>query len=68
MENEPLQVSDPDHPGHHDGRHHILFRYVESIEKYEHLGERLANGNLNEEQFRKATKSIRKFVAKVYGW
>ena len=53
---------------HHDGSHHILFRYVESLQKYEHLGERLANGNLNEEQFRKATKSIRKFVAKVYGW
>jgi hypothetical protein len=53
---------------HHDGSHHILFRYVESREKYEHLGERLANGNLNEEQFRKATKSIRKFVANVYGW
>ena len=53
---------------HHDGSHHILFRYVESRQKYEHLGERLVNGNLNEEQFRKATKSIRKFVANVYGW
>lgn len=55
---------------HHDGRHHLLFRMVESRDAAERLEKWFCGLNYEptEEEFRKKTKSIRKFVAKVYGW
>ena len=54
---------------HHDGTDYILYRYVPSREKAEKIGEKIYNGEITDEsQFMKATKSIRPFIAKVYGW
>lgn len=53
---------------HHDGRNHILYRVVKDKSKAELLVRRIAYGNMTEEQFRRATKSLRPYVANVYGW
>lgn len=55
---------------HHDGSHHLVFRMVESRYAAERLEEWFCSLDYEptEEEFRKKTKSIRKFVAKVYGW
>lgn len=54
---------------HHDGRHHVLFRYVDSEEVAEKVCEKIYDGRIKtEKEFMKATKSIRPFIAKTYGW
>ena len=53
---------------HHDGRNHILYRVADSKEKAERLVNKIAYGDMSEEQFRRATSSLRPYVAKVYGW
>ena len=53
---------------HHDGRNYIIYRVADTKEKAERLVNRIANGEMSEEQFRRATKSLRPYVAKVYGW
>jgi len=54
--------------GHHDGTHYVLFRVAKSREQAERLVESIAYGSMTEKQFRKATRSLRPLVAKVYGW
>lgn len=54
---------------HHDGRNHVIFRYVESQEKLESLCEKIYDGRIkSERELFRSTKSIRPFVAKTYGW
>lgn len=54
---------------HHDGSNQLVFRYVESKEKLERVCNNIYNGKIRtEKDFFKATKSIRSFIAKVYGW
>lgn len=54
---------------HHDGTHHIIFRYVESEDKADEICEKIYNGKITtEKQLFRATKSIRPFVANIYGW
>lgn len=54
---------------HHDGTHHCLYRVFEGdLSGAENLVEQIAYGGLTEEQFKKRTKSLRPYVAKVYGW
>ena len=53
---------------HHDGRNHILYRVASSKEQAERLVNKIAYEDMSEEEFRKATKSLRPYVAKVYGW
>lgn len=53
---------------HHDGTNYLLYRVAESKEQAENLVNRIAYGGMTEEQFRRATKSLRPYVAKVYGW
>jgi hypothetical protein len=53
---------------HHDGRNYILYRVAESKEQAERLVNKIAYEGMTEEQFRRATKSLRPYVAKVYGW
>ena len=53
---------------HHDGTNYMLYRVAESREQAERIAERLLNKGMSEEQFRKATKSLRPYVADVYGW
>lgn len=53
---------------HHDGTHYITFRLARDMEQAKRLVEKIAYDGMTEKQFRKATKSIRPFIAKVYGW
>ena len=54
---------------HHDGTHHIVFRYVKSADKADEICEKIYDGRIStEEEFFRATKSIRPFVAHIYGW
>lgn len=52
----------------HDGRTTILFRWVDSAQDKDYIADKLHKGELTEENFIRHTKSIRPFVAKVYGW
>ena len=53
---------------HHDGRNYILYRVADSKEKAERLVNKIAYGDMSEEQFRRATSSLRPYIAQVYGW
>lgn len=53
---------------HHDGTNRILFRYI-ARDKYKRLLEDVANGKITDEHaFMRRTKSIRPYIANVYGW
>lgn len=53
---------------HHDGTNHYLYRVAKDRDTALRLIDKVAYGGMTEEQFRKATKSLRPYVAKVYGW
>ena len=53
---------------HHDGTNSYLYRVAKSEEQAKRLVQAIAYENMTEEEFRKATKSLRPYVAKVYGW
>ena len=53
---------------HHDGTHHCLYRIAPNSEIAEHLVNMIAYGGMTEEEFKKRTKSLRPYVAEVYGW
>jgi hypothetical protein len=53
---------------HHDGTNYILYRVAKDKEYAEWLVNKIAYEGMTEEQFRRATKSLRPYVAKVYGW
>jgi hypothetical protein len=46
----------------------MLYRVAKSKEDAERLVNAIAYGGMTEEQFRKATRSLRPYVANVYGW
>lgn len=52
---------------HHDGTNNVLYRYVDNEKRAYDLMNKIACGGMNLKQFKKATKSIRPFVKKVYG-
>jgi hypothetical protein len=53
---------------HHDGTNRALYRVARSKHHAEHLANLIAYHGMTEESFRRATKSLRPYVAKVYGW
>jgi len=53
---------------HHDGINHYLYRVAKDRETAERLVDKIAYEGMSEEQFRKATKPLRPYVSKVYGW
>ena len=53
---------------HHDGNNHYLYRVAKDEETAERIVNRIVDGDMTEEQFRKATKSLRPYVARVYGF
>lgn len=53
---------------HHDGRNNYLYRVAKDRDAAERLAYKIAYEGMSEEQFRKATRSLRPYVAKVYGW
>ena len=53
---------------HHDGTNYYLYRVAKDREQAKRLVDAIAYEGMTEEQFRKATRSLRPYVAKVYGW
>ena len=53
---------------HHDGTNYVIYRVARDREHAEELVDKIAYGRMSEEQFRKATRSLRPYVARVYGW
>jgi len=53
---------------HHDGTNYYLYRVAKDEEQADRLVQAIAYEGMTEEEFRKATKSLRPYVAKVYGW
>lgn len=53
---------------HHDGSNSYLYRVAKDEEQANRLVQAIAYEDMTEEEFRKATKSLRPYVAKVYGW
>ena len=53
---------------HHDGTNHYLYRVAKDRKQAKELVDAIAYEGMTEEQFRKATRSLRPYVAKVYGW
>ena len=53
---------------HHDGTNTYLYRIAKNREQAEKLVNKIAYEDMTEEEFRKATRSVRPFIAKVYGW
>jgi hypothetical protein len=53
---------------HHDGTNYYLYRVAKDREQAERLKHAIAYEGMTEEEFRKATRSLRPYVAKVYGW
>lgn len=53
----------------HDGSDSVIYRVAKSEYDAELIATKIYNGDITtEEQFRKATKSLYPYVAKVYGW
>jgi len=53
---------------HHDGRNCYLYRVAKDEETAQRLVEKIAYEGMTEQQFMKATKSLRPYVARVYGF
>lgn len=54
---------------HHDGTHHLVFRYVKSEDALERVCDAIYDGRIKtEKDFFRNTKSIRPFIAETYGW
>ena len=53
---------------HHDGTNYILYRVARDKAQAERLVNAIAYKDMSEESFRRATKSLRPYVAKVFGW
>jgi len=53
---------------HHDGTNYVIYRVAKNKEQAERLVDKIAYHGMTEEEFRRATKSLRPYVADVYGW
>lgn len=53
---------------HHDGTNHYLYRVARDRDEAERIGEMIYQGEIDEEGFRKRTRSLLPYVAEQYGW
>lgn len=53
---------------HHDGTNYYLYRVAKDMEQARRLVNKIAYEGMTEDEFRKATRSLRPYVAKEYGW
>lgn len=53
---------------HHDGTHYVTYRVAKDEDTAERIVERASTGELTLDYFNRNTKSLRPYVAKVYGW
>ena len=53
---------------HHDGTNYILYRVAKDEETANRIAEKIYMREINEAQFRKMTRSLYPYIAKIYGW
>lgn len=53
---------------HHDGTNYITYRVAESREAAEELIDKIISDKIGWKQLMRRTRSLRPYVAKVYGW
>ena len=53
---------------HHDGTNMYLYRIAKNEKAARKLERLIIDGKINEKAFMRRTKSLRPFVAKIYGW
>jgi len=53
---------------HHDGTNYALYRIVKNRDEAERIAEKIYFCEIDEEGFRRRTRSLYPFVAEVYGW
>lgn len=53
---------------HHDGTHHVLYRVAKNREDAERIAEQIYECQMDEQNFRKRTRSLYPYVAHIYGW
>lgn len=53
---------------HHDGTNYILYRVAKDKETAERITKKIYSGEIDETQFRRMTRSLRPYVAEIYGW
>ena len=53
---------------HHDGTNYYLYRVAKNEETARRLMHKIVDEEMTEKEFMRATKSLRPYVAQVYGW
>ena len=53
---------------HHDGTNYALYRVAKDREEAERIAEKIYNNEIDEQGFRRRTRSLYPYVADVYGW
>lgn len=53
---------------HHDGTNYILYRVAKDEETAQRIANKIYEGEIDETQFRRITRSLYPYVAEVYGW
>lgn len=53
---------------HHDGTNYALYRIVKNRDEAERIAEKIYYREIDEEGFRRRTRSLYPYVADVYGW
>ena len=54
--------------GHHDGTNYTLYRIAKGRDEAERIADKIYNREIDEEGFRRRTRSLYPYVAAVYGW
>lgn len=54
--------------GHHDGTNYALYRIAKDRDDAERIAEKIYNREIDEQGFRRRTRSLYPYVAAVYGW
>lgn len=52
----------------HDASSSAVYRVAKSYEDAERIAEKIYNGEMDEQTFFRQTKSLRPYIAKIYGW
>lgn len=53
---------------HHDGTNYVLYRIAKDRDDAERIAAKIYSGEIDEEGFRRRTRSLYPYVADVYGW
>ena len=54
--------------GHHDGTNYTLYRIAKDRDEAERIADKIYNREIDEEGFRRRTRSLYPYVADIYGW